>query len=366
MTSTVPSKFSRPPSVRPESATADPAAGKAAGPDLLDALRQATPRAAADRPEWTSSRPSPAAVCRFFCDLGPVEGAEFVRRHPKVVGQLEGAPPALRYAANRRQMRLGPYRSWEGQYLLFDEDAGRMAVVYGDLCHADRIAVLVPGANTRVADFRRGLGGREHRAPAQQAGNLHRAAVAAAEGRNTRIAVIAWLGYRPPSGFGLAAARQRLATLGAVELLHFVDGLTAVRPRAAITVLAHSYGSAVVGVAARRLPAQVTDIAVFGSPGMGVRRAAELGSRARLWAAEAPADWTRRVPGVRVLGLGHGQRPAHPAFGARPVPIAGVAGHDYYLAEGAASLAHLAAVVAGVEPGSAAAPQRDVETNPIS
>ncbi|WP_425413213.1 alpha/beta hydrolase [Micromonospora matsumotoense] len=65
---------------------------------------------------------------------------------------------------------------------------------------------------------------------------MHRAAVAAAEGRNARIAVIAWLGYRPPGGVGLAATRQRLATLGAVELLHVVDGLAVVRPRAAITV----------------------------------------------------------------------------------------------------------------------------------
>ncbi|WP_141723272.1 alpha/beta hydrolase [Micromonospora matsumotoense] len=55
-------------------------------------------------------------------------------------------------------MHLGPYRSWEGQYLLFDEDAGRIAVVYGDPCHADRIAVLVPGANTRVGRLPPGPG----------------------------------------------------------------------------------------------------------------------------------------------------------------------------------------------------------------
>ena len=65
-------------------------------------------------------------------------------------------------------------------------------------------------------------------------------------------------------------------------------------------------------------------------------RAADLGG-ARVWSALAPADWIRRIPQLRLFDLGHGRRPSNPAFGARPLPTAGVAGHDYYLTPGSAT-----------------------------
>jgi len=39
-----------------------------------------------------------------------------------------------------------------------------------------------------------------------------------------------------------------------------------------------------------------------------------------------------------VLGLGLGTRPSSPGFGATALPTDGVAGHDYYLVEGSATL----------------------------
>ena len=98
------------------------------------------------------------------------------------------------------------------------------------------------------------------------------------------------------------------------------------------------------GRAASRLGPQVTDIVAIGSPGMGVPDRAALHTPARVWAGSAPDDWTRRIPGIRVLGVGHGRLPADPSFGAIPLPCADVQGHDGYFVPGTSSLAAMAAI----------------------
>jgi hypothetical protein len=80
---------------------------------------------------------------------------------------------------------------------------------------------------------------------------------------------------------------------------------------------------------------------------MGVDRAAELHTAARVWAGTAGSDWTRQLPGVRMFGVGHGQLPISAGFGARPLPVGNVVEHDGYFAPGADSLAGLARIVAG-------------------
>jgi pimeloyl-ACP methyl ester carboxylesterase len=197
----------------------------------------------------------------------------------------------------------------------------------------------VPGVATDLANFDRGLGGVARRAPAVQARTVAAAARAADPG--ARVAVVAWLGYDPPDGLGLAAARGDAAEAGAARLVPFVAGLLARRPGATIAVVGHSYGAVVIGRAAARLDRRVTDLVAIGAPGMGVGHVHDLGTSARVWAAEAPTDWIRRVPGVRLLALGHGRRPAHGAFGARRLPTAGVDGHDGYLVPGTTTLAAL-------------------------
>ncbi|GAA4605440.1 hypothetical protein GCM10023107_72070 [Actinoplanes octamycinicus] len=228
-----------------------------------------------------------------------------------------------------------------GQYLLFDPAGqGRVAQVFGDLDTARRIAVLVPGMSNRLANFWRGVGGRNYRSPATQAANLRQAM---GPGEH---AVIAWLGYDTPQTMR-QAGRQELAATGADNLVAFVGELAAAHPNATITLLGHSYGSTVIGLAASRLPARVTDIAVFGSPGMGVDRVAELGTSARVWAGQSAGDWVRWVPGIRWFGIGHGTKPADPAFGARLFATADVDDHDHYLAPGTDSLAALARIAGG-------------------
>jgi alpha/beta hydrolase family protein len=262
------------------------------------------------------------------------------------------APPlppfadAYRDAAATMRAAGAPYRDWaaEGRrFLAFDPAGDGTAVeVLGDLTSAARVAVLVPGVNTTLRDFDRGLGGVARRAPAAQARALYRQVRAGHP--DSRVAVVAWLGYDPPEGIGLDAIRDARARTGAAALTAFVRGLLAQRPGIGVTLIGHSYGALVVGLAAPRLP-EVTDLVALGAPGMGADRAADLGG-ARVWAALAPGDWIRRVPQIRVLHLGLGRRPAAPAFGARRLPTAGVDGHDGYLSAGSATLDALAGVIA--------------------
>jgi Alpha/beta hydrolase len=254
---------------------------------------------------------------------------------------------AYRDAAAAMRAAGAPYAAWAvagRRFLAFDATGdGTAAEVIGDLSAATQVAVLVPGVDARLRDFDRGLGGVPRRAPAVQARAVYaglRAADPAA-----RVAVVAWLGYDAPDGLGLDAARDTAARTGATALTGFVRDLQARRPGIAVTLIGHSYGAVVVGLAAPRLPG-VPDVVALGAPGMGADRAADLGG-ARVWSALAAADWIRRVPQVRLLRLGHGRRPSAPAFGARPLPTAGVAGHDYYLTPGSATLDAVAAVVLG-------------------
>ena len=162
-----------------------------------------------------------------------------------------------------------------------------------------------------------------------------------------RVAVVAWLGYHPPRGIRLAAVREDAAATGAAALLRFLRDVPAPR----LVLVGHSYGSTVIGRAAARLDAglggRVTDVVALGSPGMGARprrRPAHprprLGRYRRRRLDPPPA---RRAPPRR--------RPRHPptdpAFGALPLPVDGVTGHDGYFVPGTASLDALAAIAIG-------------------
>ena len=256
---------------------------------------------------------------------------------PPLAGGLRASAAAMRAAGT-------PYAGWAAagrQFVQFDKAGGTAVEVVGDLDTATRVAILVPGVDTTLADFDRGLGGVARRAPATQARSIYTQLRAEAPG--ARVAVVAWLGYRPPAGIDLDAMREDRARAGALAPTAFVRGVAAQEPAAAITLIGHSYGAIVIGLAAPRLP-QVHRLVALGAPGMGAQTAAALGG-ARVFSALAPADWIRRVPQVRLLDLGHGRRPSNPSFGATPLPTAGVRTHDDYLAPGTATLAAVAAVI---------------------
>jgi pimeloyl-ACP methyl ester carboxylesterase len=257
-------------------------------------------------------------------------------------------------AGDRRWQPAGPLRlDTTGRTFLLLEPAcvdprggGRAIEVIGDLATADRIVVLVPGVDTTVADWDRGLGGVARRAPSVQARTVFDAINArAGASPAARVAVIAWLGYDPPDGLGLAALRAGRARAGATALTGFVADLAARHSAATMVLVGHSYGTVVLGLAAPALPSLVTDLVMLASPGAGVSDRAELGSSARLWAARAESDWIGNVPHVRLAGFGHGADPTAADFGATVLPTDGVTGHDGYLVEGAATLDALVDIV---------------------
>jgi pimeloyl-ACP methyl ester carboxylesterase len=268
--------------------------------------------------------------------------------HPADVGALTRI-----YNVNRGAMQAAgaPYAQWAGQgrqFLSFDQRGnGRIVEVFGNLGTADRIAVLVPGVSTRADNFSTGLGDVRDRAPAVQARALYDATRVAAPGQH--VAVIAWLGYDAPQGVGRSAAREELARAGATALDQFADDLAIMRPSARVTVIGHSYGSVVAGLAAADLPAQVTDLVVVGSPGMGVSRVADLHTSAHVWAGQAAQDWIDWVPTGRVWGAGHGTTPTTPGFGSRVFGTGGVIDHDHYLAPGTQSLDNIVGIVLGLD-----------------
>ena len=224
---------------------------------------------------------------------------------------------------------------------------GLAVEVVGDPSTAATVVVLVPGVDTTAANFDRGLGGVQRRAPAWQARQL--AARAAA--------------LRPPlrgrwrSSRGSATTRRTGVRLAAVRRgprrgrRHRAAAVPVRRARPAGSC---SSGTATAppSSAGRRPPrrgtgGRVTDIVALGSPGMGV-------DRRRRPAHHAPASGP--VPPPRLdpppaRRADPRRRPRHPpadpAFGALPLPVGGVAGHDGYFVPGTAFLDALAAIAIG-------------------
>ncbi|MFJ8161712.1 alpha/beta hydrolase [Streptomyces sp. NPDC096136] len=221
------------------------------------------------------------------------------------------------------------------RFLDFDgRGRGRAVEVFGDLGTADRIAVLVPGSDTTLDTYRRFRDG---------ALSLQRRLAR----EHPRSAVVAWLGYDTPGTVSTTVLTADRADRAAAELGPFLSrlrGLAAAGAR--VSLLCHSYGSVVCARTATG--SDVADMALFGSPGTGASSAAELPTRARVWAGRGSGDWIGDVPHVRLGGIGFGTDPVDPAFGAR-IFAAGTAGHSDYLKPGTASLDALARIVLGSE-----------------
>lgn len=225
-----------------------------------------------------------------------------------------------------------------GHRLLFFDPRGQgeAAAVLGNLATARRVAILVPGSDTSLLTF----GSRGTASPAGGAEAL--AAQARRLRPGARLAVIAWLGYPAPATLSPGVLTSGDAQQGARALTALVGWLAARGVQVAL--LCHSYGTVVCGLAAPHLP--VADIAVFGSPGMDASSVRSLHTTARVWACRAAGDWIGDVPHIHLLGLGFGQDPLAPAFGAR-VFACGSDGHSGYLRPGSIALRNLAAIAVG-------------------
>lgn len=313
----------------------------------------ALPVAAAARP---AAVPAPVPAVPF--DVAAATPAALAERY---AANRDGIRAAERMAAaHGDRRRAGSLRAMAApgrHFLSFDGRAGgRSAEVFGDLAHARRIAVLVPGTDTGLDSYGRFRAGAE----ALRRALLDRAAGAPGstgdardapdvpDARDTAGAVVAWLGYAPPSTVSAASLTAGRAEAAAPRLRTFVRSLAAARPDARISLLCHSYGSVVCGRAAAGL--RVADVVLYGSPGVGAGSAAELDTPATVWAGRGAGDWVGDVPHVRVpllvTTVGFGPDPVSAGFGACPF-AAGPGGHSDYLSPGSVPLRSLARIVTG-------------------
>ncbi|ACU69588.1 protein of unknown function DUF1023 [Catenulispora acidiphila DSM 44928] len=245
-----------------------------------------------------------------------------------------GGDPALAHALRNLAV---PDRD----FLSFDPSGdGRGIEVVGDLAHAKRIAVVVPGAGNTLANFDSAKG------PGVGAEALYHQAVELGADKSS-LAVIGWLGYDPPAVDSMHIATLGRADAGAKALRSFLSQIRTVND-APVSLLCHSYGSVLCGQAAAHVKA--TDIAVFGSPGMGVDSVSDLDTTARVWAGRGANDGIADVPHVQVdllgVSVGFGDDPVDPAFGARLFD-AGTGGHSDYLRTGDTALRNLALIALG-------------------
>ena len=224
-----------------------------------------------------------------------------------------------------------------GHFLAFNSAGqGEAVQVLGNLATARRVVIMVPGSDTSLATW-------SSRGAASPYGGARALANETARlDPHAHLAIIAWLGYRTPSLLSPAVLTSGNAAQGAQALRPLVTSLA--RDGDQVALLCHSYGSVVCGLAAPHLP--VTDIAVYGSPGMDASSARSLDTTARVWAGRESGDWIRDVPHVRLLGLGFGADPMSPSFGARRFSC-GSDGHSSYLSPGGAALRNLAYIALG-------------------
>lgn len=373
----------------------------------------------------------PTDVRAVFDGISSRAHHRLVLAAPHLIGGLDGAPPELRFAANRIllqreivrldalagslaleiadlegdaelrywtemqrevlrdelanvQEEIERYRLWadEGrQILLFDPVGdGRVAEVFGDVARAEHVGVIVPGITNDIANF----------GPVDGGGFRANAAdlAAATGGLHDRVATVAWLGYDTPDGAD--AVIRRAADAGHDDLVRFVAGLVAGGDRH-ITVIGHSYGSLVTGMAAGDGIA-ADEVVFVGSPGTSLDHAgdANLPPGGEVWAGLAswdpigagvslvpsdPWEGSLSLPGRYVWDLitsgdfaaedlWHGTNPAHESFGAIEFTTDGATGHSQYFDPGTESLENLARIVAGLTPQVTLLPSEPMELAP--
>src|SRR5262249_13653970 len=249
------------------------------------------PSAPADRLQPMPALTAPALAARYTADAHQIARAAGAASRAGNTG----------LASALRAMR-------GGQFLDFNAAGQGLAVeVFGNLATATRVAIIVPGSDTSLTTF-------DSRGPASPEGAA-RALTAQARtlDPHARLAVIAWLGYKTPSTLSPAVMTSGDAGQGADALRPFVEDLA--RHGHQVALICHSYGSVVCGLAAAHVPA--SDIAMVGSPGMDASSVRALHTTARVWAGRGTGDWIEHLPPGQFLGLGFGQDPMAPAFGAR-------------------------------------------------
>lgn len=353
-----------------------------AGAALADAAMVVETRAAeATKGMFEAAmRQGPAAVHAAWAGMSEAQRADLADRFPQMVGSTNGVPVYWRDQANRRllatsrdeiQRKLDEVRQAQFQlsdpkdpmarqlaeqsaqlnealngirdletrlgqgekYLIgFDPTAdsrGRAIVAHGNPDTANHVMTYVPGTFSDLGGVNGDLNNNQ--------AIFERAQQLAPPGQE--VATIVWEGYESPPNLG-AAASEHYANNAKQDLSDFQQGLRVTHEGQPShnTILGHSYGSTVVGYAARDHGVYADDIAFLGSPGVGVDHARDLGvPPEHVWSGTSEADAIKyagtppifdNLDGVDDQRFG--VSPSDPSFGGQTIPTDPSTDHSGY------------------------------------
>ncbi|MGW2862329.1 alpha/beta hydrolase [Streptomyces sp. NPDC001205] len=223
------------------------------------------------------------------------------------------------------------------------EGNGRAIVANGNPDTAAHQAVYVPGTTANLSS----IGG-----DIDRMGSVWRAADGKAHGQP--VSTITWLGYDAPHDIVKDSPFSHYANDGAPAFNRFMDGLDASHTGGSEThrtAIGHSYGTTLIGSAARQGTLNADDVILAGSPGVQVPKAEQMDvPKGHVWNLEADGD-----PVPDIGRFGHGGTdwdgpwiiPSDEEFGANQMVTGNIHGHSEYWDAGSTSLLNQGYVVAG-------------------
>lgn len=331
-----------------------------------------------------SSPPPAAQVGGWWASLSDSDRRNLTLGAPELIGNLDGVPYVVRNDANRRQLRstireleleglnagraiaaqnlqrlnmlysiadaLGPTTANPPRSLisLDTHDAGKVAIVLGDLDTADYVSYLIPGMFITVEGNVVEWADTAARLYDEQVSWLSLLAQAGANVSLETVATVAWIGYQTPHLLNVGSLD--LAYEGRDAIAATIDGLQTLRGenQPFISLLAHSYGSTAALLALEQ-DTVVDALAMIGSPGSPAQSIHELNVRGDVFVGEAVWD---PIPNSSFFG----SDPGSTAYGAKVMSVAGAVdvithrvlasstGHNEYFSPGTESMRNLALI----------------------
>lgn len=334
--------------------------------------------------------PSAVAVSGLWADTSAKAKKALIASSPKLVGNLEGVPFAVRDQANRlyldrtiaalakkidsgvgraalvqdkhhlnvlKQVKrtLVQAKGDAPRHLLTLDTAGeaRAAVVVGDLNKADYVSYLVPGMFFTVQGQMYDWTVIAQDLQKEQTSWIKRLSATDDSMKGKTAATVSWIGYSTPGVLDIASLTK--ADKGATYLGDSITGMKATRAASEpyVTLVTHSYGSTAAMIELAKGGVSVDALAIVGSPGSAARKATQLAvHNDNVYVGEAALD-----PIVNTAF--YGSDPGTASFGAKKMDVAGgvdavthkkltaAVGHLGYFDAGSAAMRNFALIGLG-------------------
>ncbi|TCO52372.1 alpha/beta hydrolase [Actinocrispum wychmicini] len=327
---------------------------------------------------------SPADVKKWWDSLTPQQQESLLFMHGDTIGSLDGIPAQVRDRANRallaeekanlveqrdrhpsdalngkihgleaieHRLTVTPSAEHPQPFLLkvSTDGTGRAIVAMGNPDTAANVATYVPGTGAALAKINGDLD------------RSDRMAMSALKAGSPSTSVITWLGYEAPHNIVPDAAEDKWADNGKGALNRFQDGLRATHSGSPShnTVIGHSYGTTLVGHAARDGSLNANEVVFVASPGVGVTHAKDLHLTGVTDVSQHVHSTVARHDPIQLAAGIHGPSPTGLSFGGTTFKSdPGAAGpwyelgwnaavHSQYWDPGNAALVNMGNVIAG-------------------